>query len=59
MLPGEGLQVEELQFETRSGILTVKRSEDGLYHLSVPSLPPTDTLPGTSDQRAAMLEARR
>lgn len=55
---GEGLQADELQFETKSGILTVKRSEDGLYHLSVPSLPPTDVLPGTSNNRSAILEAR-
>jgi hypothetical protein len=55
---GEGLQADELQFETKSGILTVKRSEDGLYHLSVPSLPPTDVLPGISNNRSAILEAR-
>ena len=38
---GEGIDCTELHFQTReSGVLTVKRSADGLYHLSVPYLHP-------------------
>ena len=38
---GEGINCTELHFQTReSGVLTVKRSADQLYHLSVPYLHP-------------------
>ena len=57
-LAGEGLLVDELNFETRSGTLTVKHTEDGLFHLSVPSLPPIDLNPGTPDEMGEIMEAR-
>ncbi len=57
-LLGEGLQADELHFETNSGTLTVKYTKDGLFHLSVPSLPPTDPLPGTPEEMGEILEAR-
>lgn len=38
---GEGVECDELRFQTvHSGALVVTRSSDGLYHLSVPLLPP-------------------
>ncbi|CAL8464123.1 g3658 [Coccomyxa elongata] len=56
LLQGEGLQADELYFETRSGTLTVKHTKDGLFHISVPSLPPTDSLPGTPEEMDEVLE---
>ncbi|BDA49247.1 Phenazine biosynthesis-like domain-containing protein 1 [Coccomyxa sp. Obi] len=56
LLQGEGLQADELHFETRSGTLTVKRTKDGLFHLSVPSLPPIDPEPGTPEEMCEILE---
>lgn len=55
---GEGLKSDELHFETRSGTLTVKHTKDGLFHLSVPSFPPTDPQPGTREDMCDILEAR-
>ena len=38
---GEGVHCTEIHFQTKeSGLLTVKRSADGLYHLSLPYLHP-------------------
>ena len=38
---GEGVECDEFRFQTvHSGALVVTRSSDGLYHLSVPLLPP-------------------
>ena len=40
LLEGEGMRCSELRFQTvHCGVLTVTRS-DGLYHLSLPLLPP-------------------
>jgi len=41
LLEGEGVSCSKLRFQTvHCGELTVSRSEDALYHLSVPLLPP-------------------
>ena len=40
LLEGEGIQCREFRFQTvHCGVLTVSKA-DGLYHLSVPLLPP-------------------
>ncbi|EIE24803.1 Diaminopimelate epimerase-like protein [Coccomyxa subellipsoidea C-169] len=57
LIQGEGLQADVLQFETRSGTLTVRHREDGQYHLSVPSYPPADDFPGSPEHRIAILQA--
>jgi hypothetical protein len=54
---GEGAQENELFFHTvYSGILTVRRSVDRLYHLNAPRLPPQDPLPSPCELPTRLLQ---
>ena len=53
---GEGVDAEQLEFETvHSGLLTVNRTSDGLYHLGAPLAAPTDAVPECARAGSPML----
>ena len=57
---GEGISAEEvLEFETRvSGVLAVRRTADGMYHLSAGTADPTDALPAHAQPGSPLLKVR-
>lgn len=59
MVAGEGVECEELEFQTvYSGLLTVNRTRDGLYHLGAPLAAPTDAVPECAQPGSPLLTVR-
>ena len=51
LLEGEGVNCSKIRFQTvHCGELTVSRSKDALYHLSVPLLPPEAPISNVAQQ---------
>ena len=56
LVAGEGIEAEKLEFETlHSGLLTVNRTKDGLYHLSAPIAEPSDPVPECASAGSPLL----